>query len=656
MLRDRTIQYLLLSGFSALMLNCSGKTYSTFFQPFDLLFNRSSTSLSMVSATPLTNTRVMLTYSKAIDFDSAVNPANYTVKGPDGNLLHIMAVSRDPNNANVIFVDTAPQSAGKEYTVTASNIKGVDGTPLGGSNSAKFTAPNNADQMGPQFSQVTAVNGTTLEVYFNEAMDKTSAETAANYDIYTDAACSSGNVNVTGAVRDTSNIAKVTLISASMTAGTTYYLCATNAVKDMWGNANAATIASQPFVYSAPTPKVSSAVSSSPTSLVVTFDQKMASTGLTTAGNYTFANCGALTNATGATITALNNNTQVLLTGLTVGTTGTCKVTVNTAIQSAAGSALTAATNSALFAYNTADTTGPQIVSMAPTNSNTVEIIFTENIDVSSITSGTIAFSPTLNVTGVVCIGNVCTVTTGDQSTTTYTATVTGVKDGVGNTTGSTSTTFTGDGKPYIVAIYPVDQNTVMVEWSEPIGNAASVDAGDYSISGVTITGAALYPSGVDPSRYVQLTINPALTAGTGYTLSVNNPTGSTDSTGNGTLGTVPNGGAFTGPTSTQAPLITSASSPSPTTVLVNFNEPLFNPITAGAFSFTGVGCALGTPTAATEIQAGVILLTIPGQAADAAACKVEVATANQVKDLAGNGNAAGLTHANAFAYTGTGS
>lgn len=38
-----------------------------------------------------------------------------------------------------------------------------------------------------------------------------------------------------------------------------------------------------------------------------------------------------------------------------------------------------------------------------------------------------------------------------------------------------------------------------MVEWSEPIGNAASVGTADYTITGATITAAALDP--VVPTR-----------------------------------------------------------------------------------------------------------------------------------------------------------
>ncbi|MFZ5631175.1 MAG: beta strand repeat-containing protein [Spirochaetota bacterium] len=621
-------------------------------------------NVSLLTATPLTNTRVMLTFNKPVSLSSGQLVSNYRITDSNGNLLNILAASRDPNNSRVVFVDTIPQSGGTTYTVTASNIVGVDGSSLGSSNSATFTAPTNADQTGPQFSSVTALSSTSLEVYFGEAVDKASAETAGNYAVRT-GSCSGGTIAVSAAVRDPANFAKVTLTSGALTSGTTYYVCANTNVRDIWGNANAASFSSQAFVYNASTPRVVSALSGSPTSVLVTFDQAMANNAaLTTRTNYTFAGCGALATNAGTTVTVVSG-TQVLLAPLTTGTAGTCTLSVNTAITSSAGVALTAATQSAIFSYSAAtDTTAPAVASVQATNSNTVRVTFTEPINDSTVGTGDFSFSPSLTVTGVTCYtgaGNYtyCDVTTStDQTTQSYSATVSGIQDVAGNNLPSSTTTFTGDGKPYIVAIYPVDNGTVLVEWSEPVGNAASVGAGDYSITdatstAATITGAALYPAGTDPSRYVQLTINPTLTSGTSYTLSVNNPTGSVDSTGNGTLGTVPNGGTFTGPSATTAPQVTGGSSPSPTTLIVNFNEPLNNStIATGDFALSGACNAL-TINSATQIQAGVVQLVLASGAVADGNCTVTVGAGN-VADLAGNTIAA-TNNTATFSYTGTG-
>ncbi|AFM14716.1 beta strand repeat-containing protein [Turneriella parva] len=684
----------LILSVSAFAMNCSGKTYSTFFQPFDLVFgNRATTSLALLTATPLTNTRVMLTFSKPVTLSSGQLVGNYRITAPNGNLLQILAASRDPNNSNIIFIDTLPQTSGTVYTATASNIIGVDGSSLGNSNSATFTAPTNADQTGPQFSSVSVTTNTTLEVFFNEALDATTSATATNYRFYTGAnaaaavaACQadgtfSAGTAATGSVRDSVNFARVTLTRSAMTTGTIYAIGARN-VRDIWGNAVANTTCSIGFLYTASTPRVVSAVSGSPTSVLVTFDQAMAnaiqptpavgSTPLTTRANYSFANCGTLS-ASAATFSVVSS-TQILLSGLVTGTTGTCTLTVNTAITSSASVALTAATQSAIFSYSAAtDTTAPAVASVQATNSNTVRVTFTEPINDSTVGTGDFSFSPSLTVTGVTCYtgaGNYtyCDVTTStDQTTQNYSATISGIQDVAGNSLTTSTTTFTGDGKPYIVAIYPVDSSTVMVEWSEPIGPRSSIDdttAGDgfdYTLSPLVATDISevrLSPTGGaagDYSPYVRISLATAMASGTTYTLAYSDvaPTGGQDATGNGLLTTVPNGGTFTGPTSTQAPRVTSASSNAATTVIVNFNEPLNNAtIDNGDFVLSGpVGCptvVTGTPI---QVSAGVVQLVVTTVSqAGPTTCTV---TVNTVSDLAGNAIGGTNNSAN-FSYSGT--
>jgi hypothetical protein len=685
----------LLLSVSALAVNCSGKTYSTFFQPFDLVFGaraNSSVSVSLLTATPLTNTRVMLTFSKPVTLATAQLVANYRITDSSGNSHQILAVSRDPNNSSIVFVDTIPQTGGNTYTVTASNIMGVDGSSLGSANSATFTAPTNADQTGPGFGSVTALNATTVEVFFNEAVSQTDPATGLAYtngafgaffDLYTDSTCSTVFGDVTSAARDTSNYAKVTLTSSAMVNGATYYVCGTANVRDIWGNANttvitgAATFVSGSFVYHASTPRVVSALSASPTSVLVTFDQAMTNNAaLTTVVNYDVSNvvgstCGLSLNGSNLTVVS---STQVLVNGFTAGASGTCRMTVDTAITSSAGVALSAATQSAIFSYTATDTTAPAVGSVAATNSNTVRVTFTEPINDTTVAAGDFSFSPALTVTGVTCYTGAgsytyCDVATStDQTTQTYNVTVSGIQDIAGNNLATSTTAFTGDGKPYIVAIYPVDSSTVMVEWSEPIGPRSSIDdttsgdGFDYTLSPLAATDISevrLSPTGGaagDYSPYVRISLATAMTSGTTYTLAYGDvaPTGGQDATGNGLLTTVPNGGTFTGPTSTQAPRVTSASSNAATIVLVNFNEPLNNAtIIPGDFAFSAGVCTALNISSATQIQAGVVQLVLADDGAlNAAAdgsCTVTVGSGN-VADLAGN-TIAGTNNTATFNY-----
>ncbi|MBX3328407.1 MAG: hypothetical protein KF682_21195, partial [Nitrospira sp.] len=372
--------------------NCSGKTYSTFFQPFDLIFGSQSSSNSsvngnLIAATPLTNTRVMLTFSKPVTLSSGQNVSNYRITGPNGNLLQILAASRDPNNSSIIFIDTIPQAAGTQYTATVSGIAFVDGASLGNA-SATFTAPNNADQTGPQFSSVTALSATTLEVFFNEAVDLTRAQTAGNYHIRDGVGCTGANIGVTAAVRDSANFAKVTLTTGVLTSGRPYYLCGdvggASGIRDIWGNPITSTlngIESAAFVYIAPTPRVASVTSTSPSSVLVTYTEDMDTTGvagtaLTNNANYTINQCSTAGTVSLNSAGTVVGTRSVLFTGVTSTGSGTCHLTVTipggttcdtTAglVCSAAGARLTTAGNTGVLNYNASnatDTTPPAVI------------------------------------------------------------------------------------------------------------------------------------------------------------------------------------------------------------------------------------------------------------------------------------------------------
>ncbi|MBN8220942.1 MAG: Ig-like domain-containing protein, partial [Spirochaetes bacterium] len=219
-----------------------------------------------------------------------------------------------------------------------------------------------------------------------------------------------------------------------------------------------------------------------------------------------------------------------------------------------------------------------------------------------------------------------------------------------------TSTTFTGDGKPYIVAIYPDDPHTIYVEWSETLGGTI---ASDYAITGINPAdiSVSMYPSA--PSNMVKVTISPsALTSGTSYTLSLPGLPGTTDAApaNNTASNTIPSGGTFTGPSTTQAPQITSASSSSPTTVVVNFNEPLNNAtIQAADFTLTGVGCptVVSVATPPVQVAAGVVLLTITATAPSSTATCTVTVNAGLVADLAGN-TIAGTNNTATYQYNGS--
>lgn len=673
-------------------INCSGKTYSTFMQPFDLVFGGSKTTanpavtIALTSATPLTPTRLKLALSKPVSLTTGENPSNFVIKDANGATIDVVAVTRDPFDSSVVYIDTSLQVAGTVYTITASNLVGVDGAILNSSaNTASWTGPNNVDSTPPTINSAAATSTTVVELTFSEALDLTSSTNTANYKLYTTSgACTADGataIAVNSVSRSSTNFAKisVTFNSAPAASPQTYYIRANSSatgVKDQWGNVVTSGTSCSPVFTGLPAavaPKVASALSQSSTSLTVTFDQAMTNNAaLTTAGNYVLSGCGALA-STGATVTRLSA-TQVALSSLTAGTSGSCKITVNTAITGTSGTALSATNNVAYFNYSTTDSTGPVVTSVTATSSTNVRVTFNEPINDTTAVAGNFSFSPSLTVSGVTCgvsAGNYtyCDVATAatPQTTQSYALAVSGIQDIAGNTMTSSSTTFTGDGKPYIIAIIPIDSSTVRVQWSESI-LAAGVDIGDYTINGVTLpnapwTGstATIFPAGATSSDMVTLNLaGTTLTSGTNYTLGYSDggtaQTDTTPTTPNGVVApmTLPNGGVFTGPSLPQQPFVTGITSGSTTSIQVTFNKALDNSTLAiGDFTLAGAaGCPANPITSVTQVSAGVVQLTVAaGAGGTGITCTVAMAAA-AVGDLTGNTNA--IMGATNYTYTGT--
>ena len=664
-----------------IVMQCSGKTYSTLFQPFDLVFGskaNSAVSVSLASATPLSPTRVRVTFTKPISLLAAENTANYVITDAAGNRIDVIAATRDPFDSSVIYIDTSLHTTGTQYTITATNLTGVDGSSLG-SNAASYTAPNNVDAAAPAISAANMSSTSKLHITFSEAVDQATAQTSGNYTFYTNATCSTGfTTTISNLTRDTLNFAKVSmdLTGPSPTGGTAYYV-RVDGVKDIWGNAMSNVCsAAWPGFGAAVAPRVSSAVAQSPTSILVTFDSAMTITGasltqLQTRTNYTFSQCAGANLATSVSTTAtVLNSTQVVVSTLTNAgvANGTCKLTVNagTGILGSNGAALSASANTAYFPYSTSDSTPPVVGSVSAVNAVTVRVTFNEPIDNTTAVASNFSFSPALTAGAVTCqtgAGNYtyCDVTTSAQTTQAYSVTVSGIKDVAGNTISTAATSFTGDGKPYITGIIPIDAFSVRVQWSEPI-TATGNDIVDYLVNGATVDTVSVFPSGATTSDTFTFTLATAMTSGTTYTLTYADAgTLTADTTGNNPVSpmTIPSSGVFTGPAFTSAPQVTSANSPSATTVRVIFNEALDNsPATSMLntnFTISGIGCPNGGAniSSVSQVQSGVVQLVLTLPSTTSQTCTVIAGTG--VKNIYGNSVVAdGVNDRATFLYTGS--
>ena len=92
-----------------------------------------------------------------------------------------------------------------------------------------FIGDLQVDSIPPQIQSVSTPNATTIDVLFNEALNQTSAENISNYSLLP-------SIGIVSALRDGSNYSLVHLsLSSSLTNGTNYDLTSQN-IEDLFGN------------------------------------------------------------------------------------------------------------------------------------------------------------------------------------------------------------------------------------------------------------------------------------------------------------------------------------------------------------------------------------------------------------------------------------
>ncbi len=184
---------------------------------------KDTTKPTVLSATVSTNTKITVTFDKAMDKVVAENIANYTV---DNGLVVLKA---ELNAAGtVVTLTTSEQTVGTIYKVTVQNVADISGNVMD-----KYEALFGGmakDTIKPTATVATAAN--TVTVTFSKDMDAVTATNVLNYVF-------DGNLGyATKATLDATNRI-VTLTTASQTPGKIYNVTI-NGVQDISGNAIAA--------------------------------------------------------------------------------------------------------------------------------------------------------------------------------------------------------------------------------------------------------------------------------------------------------------------------------------------------------------------------------------------------------------------------------
>jgi len=149
---------------------------------------------TVLSAVAVDSNTVKAVFSETVELSSAQNTDNYSITSSGYPSLTIMGAARQPEpNSNEVILTTSTQLY-VNYTLTVNNVQDTTGNLISGNNTADF-AGIGTDNTPPSILSVTAPSETAVRIYFNEAVDETTAETASNYSLVD---LSSATITVTG--------------------------------------------------------------------------------------------------------------------------------------------------------------------------------------------------------------------------------------------------------------------------------------------------------------------------------------------------------------------------------------------------------------------------------------------------------------------------
>ncbi|MDB5052918.1 MAG: copper amine oxidase family protein [Bacilli bacterium] len=148
-----------------------------------------TTSPTVTAALASTGFQIEVTFSEPVDRTTAENITNYAVAEKYGTLsnLNIISAVQEADSTKVKLT-TGPQKEFTLYTLAVSNVKDIHEntivpTPIVFMGSKGAPAVTAIDPNAPSIVSAKFLSKTTVEVLFGRSVEKTSAETAANYNI-----------------------------------------------------------------------------------------------------------------------------------------------------------------------------------------------------------------------------------------------------------------------------------------------------------------------------------------------------------------------------------------------------------------------------------------------------------------------------------------
>jgi hypothetical protein len=428
-----------------------------------------------------------LVFNEPLNLTSAATAANYTVSGG----ISVIKAAVD-NNQTQVFLTTTPHQRGS-YTVTVKGLKDIAATPNTLVQAQTTYTYTPADTTAPVLLSSTAVNAYTIELLFSEALDRTSAEMAANYSV-------SSGVVVKTATLDVAAV-KVLLATSQQLEGS--YTVTINNVFDASGSNRIRGNTASQYAFASidlTKPTITAVSLRGDNMLVVDFSEALSQESAQAIANYRINNSVEVKSA----YLTLNNKEVVL--GTSAHSAGSYTLTVNGVTDASSQRNAIVQYSQAQYVWNPPDTIRPTLLSVTLHSINLLELKFSEKIGATEATKAVnYAISPQVPVISAVLDNSQASVWlyTGNHDKGTYSVTVSNVKDlaftpnGIGNPkTAMYQYTPPDTVPPLLVNVNLRTPMNLVVTFDEAVSRESAETLANYTIEPpVQITQASLLAS-----------------------------------------------------------------------------------------------------------------------------------------------------------------
>ncbi|WP_409343824.1 copper amine oxidase N-terminal domain-containing protein [Paenibacillus sp. MBLB4367] len=177
-----TIYKVSVTGIKGANGNVNGPSAVYFGGIMTLLERESSLKLALLSAVSAAPTTVIATFNKDLDRTTAEQVQNYVFEDNKQGYGPTVLKAKLMDNKRAVVLTTTTQPTGVGYKLTVSNVKSApEGQVVADTFNTYQFGGLPQDSLGLRAISAIAVSNSTVEILFNQTLNKVTAETAANY-------------------------------------------------------------------------------------------------------------------------------------------------------------------------------------------------------------------------------------------------------------------------------------------------------------------------------------------------------------------------------------------------------------------------------------------------------------------------------------------